>query len=80
MLIATDTAERDIDIGDIYHVVNYDPHKETEGYVHHIGRTGCMGAKGTAHSFYAADEHNLLLRGAERLARRKIEGVEHQYP
>ena len=50
MLIATDTAERDIDIGDIYHVVNYDPHKETESYVHHIGRTGCMGAKGTAHS------------------------------
>jgi hypothetical protein len=41
---------------------------------------GAMGAKGTTRSFYAADEHNLLLRGAERLARRKIEGVKHQYP
>jgi superfamily II DNA/RNA helicase len=59
-------------VDDIYHIVDYGLPKETESYVHRIGRTGRMVAKGMAYSFYAADEHNLLLQGIERLARRKI--------
>ena len=78
VLVATDIAARGIDVDDISHVVNYDLPMEAESYVHRIGRTGRAGAKGTAYSFCAADERNLL-RGIERLTRGKIEAVKHQY-
>lgn len=78
VLVATDIAARGIDVDDITHVINYDLPNEPECYVHRIGRTGRAGAEGKAYSFCAADERNLL-RGIERLTRRRVEVMDHQY-
>lgn len=48
ILIATDIVARGIDIDDITMVVNYDVPRESEDYVHRIGRTARAGADGKA--------------------------------
>lgn len=48
ILVATDVAARGIDVSDIEYVVNFDIPKETEAYVHRIGRTGRAGQSGQA--------------------------------
>ena len=40
ILIATDVASRGLDVKDITHVFNYDFPRNTEEYVHRVGRTG----------------------------------------
>ncbi|XP_049548557.1 ATP-dependent RNA helicase vasa [Anopheles darlingi] len=57
VLIATSVAARGLDIKNVSHVVNYDLPKNIDDYVHRIGRTGRVGNKGRATSFYdpAAD-------------------------
>jgi probable ATP-dependent RNA helicase DDX4 len=40
------------DIKDVSHVVNYDLPKTIDEYVHRIGRTGRVGNRGKATSFY----------------------------
>ena len=40
------------DIRGVSHVINYDLPKEVDEYVHRIGRTGRVGNRGTAISFY----------------------------
>ena len=52
-LIATNVAARGLDIPDITHVVSYDAPQNGEEYIHRIGRTGRMGRKGTAITFFA---------------------------
>ena len=78
VLVATDIAARGIDIDDISHVINYELPNEAESYVHRIGRTARAGAEGTAYSFCAADERDLL-RSIERLTRTHIPVMEHPY-
>jgi ATP-dependent RNA helicase RhlE len=51
VLVATDVAQRGLDVEGISHVVNYDAPVDPEDYVHRIGRTGRAGAKGTAVTF-----------------------------
>lgn len=46
-LIATDVAARGLDIDDITHVINFDPPRTPEDYVHRVGRTGRAGRAGT---------------------------------
>ncbi|WP_449291326.1 DEAD/DEAH box helicase [Oscillibacter ruminantium] len=48
ILVATDVAARGIDVSDIDYVVNFDIPKESDSYVHRIGRTGRAGRNGTA--------------------------------
>lgn len=48
VLVATDIVARGIDIDDIAMVVNYDVPRESEDYVHRIGRTARAGAGGKA--------------------------------
>ncbi|MCL4106769.1 UNVERIFIED_CONTAM: hypothetical protein GTU68_048213 [Idotea baltica] len=60
LVIATDVAARGIDIPDVEIVVNYDLPKETEYYVHRVGRTGRAKNKGFAYSFCAPEEEELL--------------------
>ncbi|KAI9788257.1 MAG: ATP-dependent RNA helicase dbp2 [Peltula sp. TS41687] len=43
------------DVRNITHVLNYDYPNNSEDYVHRIGRTGRAGAKGTAITFFTAD-------------------------
>jgi superfamily II DNA/RNA helicase len=46
-LIATDVAARGLDVDEITHVINFDPPRTAEDYVHRIGRTGRAGRTGT---------------------------------
>ncbi len=46
-LIATDVAARGLDVDDITHVINFDPPRTADDYVHRIGRTGRAGRSGT---------------------------------
>lgn len=48
VLVATDLASRGIDVADISHIINFDIPEDPEAYVHRIGRTARMGAKGKA--------------------------------
>ena len=50
-LIATDVAARGLDIPQVSHVINFDPPKVYEDYVHRIGRTGRAGHHGHALTF-----------------------------
>jgi ATP-dependent RNA helicase RhlE len=50
-LIATDVAARGLDIPRVTHVINYDPPKQYEDYIHRIGRTGRAGQFGKALTF-----------------------------
>ncbi|MGH7624126.1 MAG: DEAD/DEAH box helicase [Gemmatimonadaceae bacterium] len=56
VLVATDIAQRGLDIAGISHVINYDVPAQPEDYVHRIGRTGRALATGDAFTFMAADE------------------------
>ena len=56
VLVATDIAQRGLDISGITHVVNYDVPQQAEDYVHRIGRTGRAAASGDAFTFMAPDE------------------------
>ncbi len=51
ILVATDVAARGIDIQDVSHVINFDPPKQYDDYVHRIGRTGRAGKAGKALTF-----------------------------
>lgn len=51
VLVATDVAARGLHIPDVSHVINYDLPQDAEDYVHRIGRTARLGAKGEAISF-----------------------------
>ena len=55
ILIATDIAARGIDVADIEHVINYDFPGSAEDYIHRIGRTARVAAKGMATSFVTHD-------------------------
>jgi ATP-dependent RNA helicase RhlE len=60
VLVATDVAQRGLDIEGISHVVNYDVPRNPEDYVHRIGRTGRAGAEGTAVTFMTGGELALV--------------------
>lgn len=51
IMVATDVAARGLDIPDVTHVINFDPPKVYDDYVHRIGRTGRAGKTGKALTF-----------------------------
>jgi ATP-dependent RNA helicase RhlE len=71
VLVATDIAARGIDVKGIALVVNFDIPEEPEAYVHRIGRTARMGAKGLAFSFCDPSEHSSW-RDILRLIRQSV--------
>ncbi len=83
VLVATDVAERGLDIDDITHVINFDMPRTADIYLHRIGRTGRAGNKGTAISLVEA--HDMTVIGKieryikERLPRRVIETLRPKY-
>lgn len=60
LLVATDLASRGIDISAISHIINYDIPEDPQIYVHRIGRTARMGAKGQAITFVTAEQGKCL--------------------
>lgn len=70
VLVATDVAQRGLDVEGISHVVNYDIPLDPEDYVHRIGRTGRAGAIGTAVTFVTGTELGHLRSIEHRLGRR----------
>ena len=74
VLVATDIAQRGLDVDGISHVVNYDIPQDPEDYVHRIGRTGRAGAEGTAVTFVTAADLGAMKTLEYRLDR-KVERV-----
>ena len=66
VLVATDIAQRGLDISGISHVINYDVPQQPEDYVHRIGRTGRAAATGDAFTFMSPDEI-AMVRTIERV-------------
>lgn len=60
ILVATDVAGRGIDVQDIEAVFNYDLPRDSEDYIHRIGRTGRAGKSGLAFSFVSKNQVHLL--------------------
>ena len=55
ILVATDVAARGLHIPDVTHIFNFDLPQDAPDYVHRIGRTARLGAKGEAISFACED-------------------------
>ena len=71
VLVATDIAQRGLDVSGITHVINYDVPQQPEDYVHRIGRTGRAAATGDAYTFMAPDEISMV-RTIERMIGQQI--------
>lgn len=62
ILVTTDIAARGLDIEGVTHVFNYDMPRDTESYIHRIGRTGRAGQQGMAITFVNARQYSQLRR------------------
>jgi len=71
VLVATDVAQRGLDVSGITHVINFDVPQEPEDYVHRIGRTGRAAQAGDAYTFMAPDEI-AMVRTIERVIGQEI--------
>jgi len=80
ILVATDVAQRGLDIKDVRYVANYDMPKTHEDYIHRIGRTGRAGAKGTAVTFFPADVHTPDVVRMARAIAKSMRDVKQQPP
>ena len=67
VLVATDVAQRGLDVEGISHVINYDVPRDPEDYVHRIGRTGRAGASGKAVTFLSSGSDLAQLQAIERV-------------
>ncbi|RDD40231.1 ATP-dependent RNA helicase DBP1, partial [Trichoplax sp. H2] len=81
IMVASAAAERGLDIPNIKHVVIFDMPRKIGNYVHRIGRTGRLGAKGYVTVFFnpsrnreIASDFAQLLRDADQEVPRWLEG------
>jgi ATP-dependent RNA helicase RhlE len=56
VLVATDVAQRGLDVEGISHVINFDVPQDPDSYVHRVGRTARAGQKGEAITFMSPGE------------------------
>jgi superfamily II DNA/RNA helicase len=66
-LVATDVAARGLDVDAITHVINFDPPRTDEDYVHRVGRTGRAGRSGTGVTLVLPEQRMEVGRLAARL-------------
>jgi ATP-dependent RNA helicase DDX21 len=74
VLVATDVASRGLDIPNVDLVIQIEPPKEVETYIHRSGRTARAGASGTCITFYTA-KTKFLIDDIERQAGVKLQRV-----
>src|SRR5690349_5080892 len=83
VLVATDIAARGLDIAEVSHVVNYDVPQHPEDYIHRIGRTGRMEAKGDAFTLMVAEDarHVQAIERfiSQKIPRLKLENFDYRY-
>ncbi len=83
VLVATDIAARGLDIADVSHVINYDVPQHPEDYIHRIGRTGRMEAKGDAFTLMVAEDarHVSAIERfiSQKVPRVKLEDFNYRY-
>ena len=60
VLVATDIMARGIHVNEIAHVINYDLPNSPEDYLHRVGRTARVEAKGRASTFVMPEERSQL--------------------
>lgn len=72
VLVATDVASRGLDIPNVELVIQIEPPKDTESYIHRSGRTARAGRSGTCITFYNNRNAEFLYR-IEELAGIKME-------
>ena len=60
ILVATDVAARGLDIKNVEVVINFDVPEKAEYYVHRIGRTGRIGAKGLSFTLVTKKDNRRL--------------------
>lgn len=77
VLVATDLAARGIDVHNVTHIINFDIPVDPQVYVHRIGRTARMGARGKAVTFVSREEGRQLTE-VERLINKEV--PEMKYP
>jgi superfamily II DNA/RNA helicase len=73
--VATDVLSRGIDVREINLVINYDVPHDAEDYVHRVGRTARVNAKGEAITLVNQKEI-YKLRNIERLIKASIPRIE----
>jgi superfamily II DNA/RNA helicase len=74
ILVATDVMSRGIDVKEINMIINYDIPHDAEDYVHRVGRTARVNAKGEAVTFVTQKEMYKLQK-IERLIESKVPEV-----
>ena len=67
ILVATDVAQRGLDIKAVDWVVNFDCPRTSEDYIHRIGRTGRAGAKGSAMTFVVRETDAAMMKDIARI-------------
>jgi ATP-dependent RNA helicase RhlE len=71
VLIATDVVGRGIHVDEVAHVINYDFPRDSEDYIHRIGRTGRAESTGKATSLVTPKDY-LTLKKVEKILGRSI--------
>ena len=62
VLVCTDVAARGLDIPGVSHIYNYDIPKDSNDYIHRIGRTARAGKEGIAINILASKDHDSFRR------------------
>jgi len=71
VLVCTDVASRGLDVKDLTHVINYSIPRETDVYVHRIGRTARSGSAGLAVSL-VAPSHRAMVNRLEHVTKSRM--------
>jgi ATP-dependent RNA helicase RhlE len=81
VLVATDLASRGIDVRELPHVINFDVPAQTDVYIHRVGRTARVQAKGNAMTFASPDDEQAISAieraVGHRIERRKLAGFDY---
>ena len=74
LLVATDVADRGLDVDDLTHVINFGLPDDIESYTHRSGRTGRAGKKGTSISIIHTREKHKMRAIEKEIGKSFVEG------